>query len=93
MKHPEMIKKEWEANFNKARDRYWFRWMGLYTLGLLAVIVLIYAVQSNSVGAMVSIVASVFVVGVAITGWLARQRALDDLGSSPGETPTGAPAD
>lgn len=93
MKHPEMMKREWEASFSKARDRYWFRWMGLYTLGLTAVIVLIYAIRSNSVGAMVSIVASMFVVGVAITGWLARQRALDEVGRLPSDARAGSPAD
>lgn len=79
MKHPELQKREWEVTFIKRRDRYWYRWMGLYTLALSAVLALVYAGQSDSVGAMVSVVASLFVVGLALTGWFARQRALDDI--------------
>ena len=82
MKHPELQKRQWEATFSKTRDRYWYRWMGLYTLALLAVLVLIYAGQSNSAGAMVSVVASLFVVGLALTGWFARQRALEEMESA-----------
>lgn len=78
MKHPEMVNKERKTTFNNTRDRYWYRWMGLYTSGLMAVLLLIYAVHSGSMAVVVTVVASLFVVGLAMTAWLAQQRALDE---------------
>ncbi|TCO78367.1 hypothetical protein [Chromatocurvus halotolerans] len=93
MKHPELQKREWETTFNRRRDRYWYRWMGLYTLALFAVLVLVYAAQSNSAGAMVSVIASLFVIGVVLTGWFARQRALEEMESAPGDVSASTQAD
>lgn len=79
MKHPEMVRREREEQLRKLSNRYWYRWMGLYSLALIAVVALIYAAHHEAHGATVSMVSGMFGAGIGITAWLARQRAIDEL--------------
>lgn len=79
MKHPQMRERERKEAFQRRCNRYWYRWMSLYTLALAANVALIYAAQQEAYAAMVSMLAGLIVAGIAITGWLAKQRALDDM--------------
>lgn len=93
MKHPQMLKRERNEAFQKRCNRYWYRWMSLYTLALVANVALIYAAQHEAYAAMVSILAGLVVAGIAITGWLAKQRALDDMNRGADSAIRQAPAD
>lgn len=79
MKHPQMLERERREACRQRCNRYWYRWMGLYTLALGAIVALVCAAQREAYAAMVSMVAGLFVAGIVITGWLAKQRALDDM--------------
>lgn len=83
MKHPDLLARERNETFRKIRDRYWYRWVGIFTLALSALVALVYAVQSGSYAVVITLVSSAFVVGIAIAGRLARQRALDDMRKDP----------
>lgn len=90
MKHPQMLERERRERFQKRCNRYWYRWMGLYTLALFAVVTLAYAVHHEAHGAIVSILAGMFVAGTFITAWLARQRVVDEMEN---DTGAGTPVD
>ncbi|MFN2289351.1 MAG: hypothetical protein ABR578_13555 [Chromatocurvus sp.] len=93
MKPPQMLERERKEAFQKRSNRYWYRWMGLYTLALVANVALIYAAQQEAYAAMVSMLAGLMVAGIAITGWLAKQRALDDMNSEADPAIRQAPSD
>ncbi len=78
MKHPHLLERERSERFRKRCNRYWYRWMGLYTLALLSIVALIYAIHHEAHGALLSMLSGLFVAGIAITAWLAKQRARDD---------------
>lgn len=93
MKHPELAKREREEQFRKRCNHYWYRWMGLYTLALLAVVALIYAGHHESYAALASVLSGLFVAGIAITAWLARQRARDEMAQHADSAGLQPPAD
>ena len=88
MQHPEMQKREWQSRLKKKSDAYWYRWMGLYTLSLGAIVSLVLAGRSASPVVLTVLLAGYFTVGIFITAWFARQRALDEMGSPPGDSGT-----
>lgn len=93
MKHPELAKREREEQFRKRCNRYWYRWMGLYTLALFAVVALIYAGHHESYAALGTMLSGMFVVGIGITAWLARQRARDEMAQHADSARRHPPAD
>lgn len=81
MRHPELERRERAAAFRALRNRYWWRWMGAFCLGLAAVLALIYAAGGvDRPAVLLVVVCALFTVAIALFAWLADRRARQDQG-------------